>query len=184
MADTILKEAEQKMKNSLAVLKKDFDSIRTGRASVSLLDTVQVSYYGTPTALSHIGTLSTPDPQTITITPWEKPLIPDIEKAIMNAGLGLNPSNDGDMIRINIPPLTEERRKELSKLAKKYTEDAKISIRNVRRDANEKFKNLEKNGDISEDDCKRNQDSVQKITDKTIQNAETLYKRKDTEIME
>ncbi len=180
MADAILQDAEQKMKNSLKVLHKDFDTIRTGRASISLLDSVKVDYYGTPTALSHIGTLSTPDPQTITITPWEKPLIPEIEKAIMQAGLGLNPSNDGDMIRITIPPLTEERRKELSKLAKKYTEDAKISIRNVRREANDKLKKSE----ISEDECKHKQDLVQKITDKTIQEADLLLKRKEKEIME
>jgi len=177
-------EAEQKMKGSINSLMRDFDSLRTGRANIAILDSVRVDYYGTPTGLSHVANLGTPDSRTITIQPWEKTLLQPIEKAILMSNLGLNPNNDGDTIRITIPMMTEERRKEIAKVAKKYAEDGKVAIRNVRRDANEKYNKQKKDKDISEDDNKKKHDEIQTLTDKYIVEVDKKLHLKEAEIME
>ena len=165
MVKDVLNKTRVGMEKSIDALKKDFTRIRTGRASTSLLDDIRVDYYGTPTPLSQVGTLVVPEPRLITIQPWEKKLIPEIEKAILKSDLGVNPVSDGNLIRIDIPPLTEERRKDMVKQLKRLGEEAKIAIRNVRRDANESLKKLEKEKEISEDDLKRGEKAIQDITD-------------------
>lgn len=184
MKDKILQESEQKMEKTLAVLKEEFHKIRTGRASASILDNVKIDYYGQPTAVSQVGTVSVPDARTITIAPWEITLIAAIEKAIRASDLGLNPINDGKLIRLPIPPLSEDRRKEFVKVAKKYTEDAKIAIRNIRRDENERVKKLKKDSEIPEDMEKKILDEIQKATDHYIKEADVLLSKKELEIME
>lgn len=178
------KKASDRMKGAIEVLKKDFSSIRTGRASLALLDGIIIDYYGTPTPLSQVATLGIPEPRQITIQPWEQRLIPEIEKAIFKSGLGLTPSNDGKTIRINIPPLTEERRKELVKIVKKRAEDARVAVRNIRRDINEELKRSEKEQHLSEDHVKRLQEEIQKITDSYIGRVEEVLQHKEKEIME
>ena len=150
MYNDVMKEAKGGMTKAVDSLKKELTKVRTGRASISLLDDVRIDYYGTPTPLSQVGTLAVPEPRLITIQPWEKPLIPEIEKAIMKADLGLNPASDGNIVRIAIPALTEDRRKEMAKLAKSIGENSKIAVRNARRDANDMLKQMEKDKDISE----------------------------------
>ncbi len=184
MKDKILQESEEKMEKTLAVLKEEFHKIRTGRASASILDNVKIDYYGQPTAVSQVGTVSVPDARTITISPWEVTLIAAIEKAIRASDLGLNPINDGKIIRLPIPPLSEDRRKEFVKVAKKYTEDAKIAIRNIRRDENERVKKLKKDSEIPEDMEKKILDEIQKATDHYIKEADILLSKKELEIME
>ncbi len=184
MKDKIVKESEQKMEKTLAVLKEEFHKIRTGRASASILDNVKIDYYGQPTAVSQVGTVSVPDARTITIAPWEITLIAAIEKAIRASDLGLNPLNDGKIIRLPIPPLSEERRKEFVKIAKKYSEDAKVAIRNIRRDENERVKKMKKDGEIPEDLEKRVLDEIQKTTDNYIREADIMLSKKEIEIME
>ncbi|MGZ8428642.1 MAG: ribosome recycling factor [Candidatus Deferrimicrobiaceae bacterium] len=172
------------MARSIEAFKKDLGKIRTGRASFSLLDGIKVDYYGTPTPLPQVGTLSVPESRMITVTPWDAKMVGPIEKAIQASGLGLNPSNDGKMVRIPIPPLTEERRKDLVKMVKKMAEDARISVRNIRRESLEKVKEREKKKEISEDEMKRSQDRVQKETDSYVKKIDEILKAKEQEIME
>ncbi len=182
--DSIFKDSKQRMDKALQSLEKDFSKLRTGRASSMLVEDVKVDYYGTPTPLSQIASISVPDSRTITIQPWDRNAFGDVEKALLKSDLGLTPVNDGKIIRINIPPLTEERRKELAKVAKKYTEDAKIAIRNVRRDANEALKKKKNDKEITEDDLHKGQDDIQKLTDQKVSGADTLFSEKEKEIME
>lgn len=184
MLKTIKSEAEEKMEKSIANLKNEFNSIRTGRANPSLLDRVVVEYYGTPTPLNQLANISAPEPRMLVIQPWDAQSLGDIEKAIIKSELGLNPNNDGKIIRLVIPQLTEERRKDLSKLAKKYGEEAKIAIRNIRRDSNDKLKDAEKDGEITEDNLRQGQNEIQQITDEYIKNIDNLIDRKIDEIME
>ncbi|NUN46720.1 ribosome recycling factor [bacterium] len=177
-------ETEEKMKKSLETVRNELAKIRSGRATTTLLDGVKVDYYGTPTPLNQVGNVSAPEARLLTVQPWEKGMVPAIEKAIREANLGLNPQNDGALIRIPIPPLNEERRKELVKLGKKYAEEGKVAVRNVRRDANEHFKKAEKDHKISEDDSKDAQDKVQKMTDNYIKKIDEMLLIKEKEIME
>lgn len=181
--EAILKDTLAKMEKSLGTLKQELASIRTGRANLAILDDVRVDYYGTPTPLNQVGTLSTPDPKMITIQPWEKHLIPEIEKAILKAGVGLTPSNDGRLVRLPIPNLTEERRKELVKLAKKYCEESKVALRMVRRDSNELAKKKHDAKEISDDDLKRIQNQIQKLTDDHVSKADQLLAHKEKDIL-
>ena len=172
------------MARAIETLKKEFGSIRTGRASLSLLDEIMVNYYETPTPLQQLASLSIPESRQMAIQPWDPKVIPEIEKAILKSDLGLTPMNDGKIIRINIPPLTEERRKQLVKTVKKKAEEAKVAIRNIRRDANEELKKLEKEKHISEDVVKKSQDEIQKITDSYITKVDDVLANKEKEIME
>ncbi len=171
---------EERMQKSITALKSELATIRTGRANASLLDHVYVNYYGTDTPLNQVGSLAVPEPRMITVTPWEKSLLGEIEKAIQTSDLGLNPSNDGEIIRIVLPELTEERRKELVKQVKQVGEKAKVSIRNIRRDANDEVK---KDDAISEDEAKRMQDQIQKMTDQFINEIDEIIEHKDKEIL-
>lgn len=172
------------MDGALTSLEGDFGKLRTGRASTGLVDQIVVDYYGTPTPIIQLASISVPDSRTIAIQPWDKGAFPLIEKALMQSDLGLNPVNDGKLLRISIPPLTEERRKELVKIAKKYTEDSKIAIRNVRRDMNDTLKKLEKDKDISEDEQRKAQDDVQKLTDDYVKKCDVSCGEKEKEILE
>ena len=182
------KQIEQQTKaeidSSLDSLAKEFSKVRTGRASDSLLDSVRVDYYGTPTPLNQMATLSVPESRLITIQPWDVSVIKDIEKALLKSDLGLTPSNDGKIIRISIPPLTEERRKELVKVVHKMCEDHKIAVRNIRRDSNELIKGFKKDGDVSEDEAFKGQDEVQEITNDFVSQIDSIYKDKEKEIIE
>ncbi|MBE0596522.1 MAG: ribosome recycling factor [Desulfuromonadales bacterium] len=184
MVKDVVDKTRAGMEKSLEALRKDFTRVRTGRASVTLLDEIRIDYYGTPTPLSQIGTLIVPEPRLITIQPWEKKLIPDIERAILKSDLGLNPTSDGNLIRIVIPALTEERRKEMVKLTKRMGEEAKIAMRNSRRDANEALKKLEKGKEISEDDLKRGEKEVQELTDSYVKKVDDVVAAKEKEVME
>ncbi|WP_235589136.1 ribosome recycling factor [Tepidibacillus decaturensis] len=172
------------MEKAISTLKKELASVRAGRANVSLLDKVQVEYYGALTPLNQMANITTPDARTLVIQPWDKSIMGEIEKAILKSELGITPTNDGSVIRINIPPLTEERRKELVKVVKKMGEESKVAIRNIRRDANEELKKKEKNGEISEDQSHRTQEEIQKLTDKFIGDVDTVVNTKEKEIME
>jgi ribosome recycling factor len=184
MLEDIYQDMRQNMGKSLNALKNEFKKVRTGRASVSILDGIRVDYYGTPTPLNQMATLAVPESRLISIQPWDVSVIKDIEKAILKSDLGLTPSSDGKIIRISIPPLTEERRKELVRVVNKMCEDFKIAIRNIRRDANDMIKDLKKEGDISEDDAFKAQDQVQKITDEHISRIDDITKQKEKEILE
>jgi ribosome recycling factor len=184
MLNDVYKDMRQKMDGAIAALKREFGTLRAGRASISVLDSVTVEYYGTPTPLNQVATLSVPESRLIVIQPWEARLLPDIEKAIMKSDLGLTPTNDGKVIRLAFPPLTEERRKELVKVAKKMTEEAKVAVRNIRRDGNDLLKEMEKEKEISEDDLKRGQEEIQKITDSYIAKIDEALSHKEKEIME
>ena len=175
---------EEKMKKSVEAVERDFGAVRAGRANASVLNRIQVDYYGTPTPISQMASVAVPDSRTITIQPWDKGGISVVEKAILKSDLGLTPVNDGRIIRINIPPLTEERRKELVKVARKYTEDAKVAVRNVRRDANDSLKKLEKEKAITEDEQKKAEAEVQKLTDKFVADADKRSQAKEKEIMD
>lgn len=181
---TVLDDGKKRMNGAIGSLDKDFSKLRTGRATTALVDSIQVDYYGTPTPISQLSSVSVPDSKTITIQPWDKGAFGAVEKAIQTSDLGLNPVNDGKIIRISIPPLTEERRKELVKVAKKYTEDAKIAIRNVRRDMNDALKKMEKDKAISEDDLRRGEGDVQKMTDEYVKKADEVLAAKEKEILE
>lgn len=181
---TVLDDGKKRMNGALGSLDKEFGKLRTGRATTALVDSIQVDYYGTPTPISQLSSVSVPDSKTITIQPWDKGAFGAVEKAIQTSDLGLNPVNDGKIIRISIPPLTEERRKELVKVAKKYTEDAKIAIRNVRRDMNDALKKMEKDKTISEDDLHRGEGDVQKMTDEYVKKADEAMAAKEKEILE
>ena len=178
--DTIMKDGESRMQKSVKALKDDFNTIRTGRASASLFDKVNADYYGTPTPLNQIANISIPEARLIVIQPFDKNALNDIERAIQTSELGLNPSNDGKVIRINIPPLTEERRKDLVKQAKNMAEQAKVAVRNIRRDINDAIKK----GDFTEDEKKKASDDAQKLTDSYIANIGKVAEEKEKEIME
>ena len=175
----IQNKLQQQMEKTIEALKHEFSTIRAGRANAQMLDKIRVDYYGTPTPINQVGSISVPEPRTLMINPWDKSAMKEIEKAIMNSDLGLNPTNDGDVIRLNVPALTEERRIELTKKAKKAAEEFKVRIRNERRDANDKLKKLEKEGEITEDDLKKAQDNVQKMTDKYTKEVDVLLEVKE-----
>ena len=177
-------EAEDKMKRAVETIARELASIRIGKATTSLLDGIKVDYYGTMTPLSQVASISIPDPKLLVIQPWEKKLIPEIVKAIQRSDLGLNPLTDANAIRLPIPPLTEERRKELVKLVKKMAEEGKVAVRNIRRDANEALKKAEKDKLISEDDSRKATEKMQELTDKYIKNIDTLVEKKEKEMME
>jgi ribosome recycling factor len=182
--DTVLLETEERMEKALGALDRDFAKLRTGRASTALVDSIKADYYGTPTPINQMASVSVPDSRTITIQPWDKGAFIIIEKAIIKSDLGITPVNDGKIIRLTIPALTEERRKELSRVAKKYTEEGKVAVRNIRRDANEQLKKLEKDKLLSEDELKKAVDEIQKITDKLIARCDEKCQAKEKEIME
>lgn len=184
MVAEIIKEAEQKMKSSIDHLLHELGKLRTGQASVALLDDLMVDYYGNPTPLKQVATLGSPDSHTLTVQPWEASILKDIEKAIQASDLGLTPNNDGKAIRLLIPPLTNERRQQLVKLVKKQAEECKVSIRNVRRDTNEKLKQSEKKHDISEDESRKGQGETQKITDKFVAEIDKINQIKEKDILE
>ncbi|MFW6231616.1 MAG: ribosome recycling factor [Spirochaetota bacterium] len=181
---SIIKQTEDKMKKSLSALEDEFNTLRTGRASPALFDKVRVEYYGNPTPINQVATISVPEARLVVIQPWDKSIIGDIEKAIQKSELSVNPSNDGKVIRISIPPLTEERRKEFVKIAKNMAEQSRVSIRNVRRDANDELKKSQKDGDLSEDELKRAEDEVQKLTDTYIDKVNSTLDEKEKEILE
>jgi len=177
-------DTTERMGKTITALVNELKRIRTGRASLSLLDGIRVDYYGTTTPLNQMATLAVPESRLITIQPWDASVLKDIEKAVLKSDLGLTPSNDGKIIRLAIPPLTEERRKELVKVVHKMCEEHKVAARNIRRDSNELLKSLKKDGDISEDDAFKAQDDVQKITDQFINKIDDIYKEKEKEILE
>lgn len=183
MIKEIMKSAEEKMKKTTSVLISDLSTMKAGRANPTMLDRVTVDYYGSPCPLSQVANVSAPEPRMLVITPWEKSLLKEIEKAILKSDLGINPSNDGTIIRLLVPELTEETRKNLVKNVKKAGEDAKVAIRSIRRDANEKIKSLKKDGNISEDEVKKAEDSVQKTTDQYVKEIDALIVAKEKEIM-
>lgn len=174
---------QQQMDKTIEALKYEFSTIRAGRANAQMLDKIRVDYYGTPTPINQVGSISVPEPRTLMINPWDKSAMKEIEKAIRNSDLGFNPTNDGDVIRISVPALTEERRKELCKQAKKAAEEFKVRLRNERRDANDRLKKLEKDGEITEDELKKAQDNVQKVTDKYVKEVDSLLDAKEKDIM-
>jgi len=184
MDKQILKDTEERMKRVLSGLKSEFATIRTGRASTALLDKIFVDYYGTPTPINQVASLSVPEPKMIVIQPWDMKAIGAIEKAILKSDLGLTPNNDGKVIRLILPDLTAERRKELVKLSSKKAEEARVAVRNIRREFNDKLKKQEKNHEISEDDMKRTQEEIQKLTDKYIQEIDKALEQKEKDIME
>ena len=184
MIKEIIKQTDGKMHKAVEHVRNELIRIRTGKATTNLLDGIKVDYYGTLTPISQVGNLSTPDIHTITVQVWDKSAIPLVEKAILNSNLGLNPQNDGNVVRIPIPALNEERRKELVKLIKKYAEDGKIAVRNVRRDEIERLKKAEKDEHFSEDDRKHAETEIQKLTDKHIKEIDLLIQQKEKEIME
>jgi ribosome recycling factor len=180
----VIKNTRSAMDKALEAQKKDLSRVRTGRATTTLLDEIRVNYYGTPTPISQVGTLAVPEARLITIQPWERNLVPEIEKAILKSDLGLNPVSDGILIRLSIPPLTEERRKEMVKQVRRMCEDTRVSIRTVRRDANEAMKKLEKDKEVSADELKRGEKEIQDLTDQYIKKAEETVAAKEKEIME
>ncbi len=184
MLDEVLSDAKAAMEKAVKALKKEMTKVRTGRATTTLLDDVRVDYYGVPTPLSQVANLSAPEPRLLTVQPWEKNLIPEIEKAIFKADLGLTPSSDGQLIRLPVPALTEERRKEMVKIVKRMGEDAKVSVRNARRDANDTLKMLEKEKEITEDDLKRSEKDVQQLTDDYVASIVAVVQNKEQEVME
>ena len=184
MLNDVYEDARDRMQKALENLELEFKRLRTGRASIALVDGIRVEYYGTSTPLNQLATLTIPEPRTIMIQPWDTTIVSEVEKAILKSELGLTPMNDGKIIRINIPPLTEERRRDLVKVIKKKAEEAKVAVRNIRRDANEMVKDLKKEKEISEDDQFRAQDEIQKITDEFISNIDSVYNTKETEVLE
>lgn len=184
MLKEVINESEDKMKKTVEILRKDLSTMRAGRANPSILDKLMVDYYGASTPVNQVANVSAPEPRLLTIQPWDKTLVPLIEKAILKSDLGLNPSSDGAIIRIIIPQLTQERRLELVKTIKKKAEEGRVSIRNIRRDSNEKLKSLEKSKQITEDENKKGQDDMQKLTDKYIKEVDHVLEVKEKEIME
>ncbi|WP_334072956.1 MULTISPECIES: ribosome recycling factor [Paenibacillus] len=183
MPQSIKSHAEERMDKAIQALKRDLATLRAGRAAPSLLDRIQVDYYGSPTPINQLANINTPDSRTLMIQPWDKSSLAEIERAIQKSDLGLTPANDGTSIRLSIPALTEERRVELVKMTKKFGEEAKVAIRNIRRDANDDIKKLEKT-DISEDESRRHQEDIQKTTDKFIAEVDKVLAAKEKEIME
>lgn len=184
MIQELRKKTNERMLSAIEALKKEFGSVRTGRATLALLDGISVDYYGTSTPVQQLASLSIPESRQIAIQPWEQRIIPAIEKAILKSDLGLTPINDGKMIRINIPVLTEERRKQLVKIVRKRSEEAKVAVRNIRRDSNDELKKLEKENHLSEDEVKKEQEEIQKITDSFIKKVDEVLEHKEKEIME
>ncbi len=184
MANDVIKDAGVRMDKAIEAFKRDLSRIRTGRASPALLDGVKVDYYGTSMPLNQVASVAVPESRLITIQPWDASVLPEIEKAILKSDLGLTPTNDGKLIRVSVPPLTEERRKELVKLVKKMAEDCRVAIRNIRRDAIERFKALKKAKEVSEDQFFKLQDEVQGITDEHIRQVDKVLEQKEKEIME
>ncbi|HEX6912190.1 MAG TPA: ribosome recycling factor [Longimicrobium sp.] len=179
-----LQKARQRMEGAIEALRREFSGVRTGKASPALLDTVKVDAYGSILPINQVGTVSAPEPRMLVVQPWDKSLIKAIEKGLRESDLGLNPSNDGQVIRIPIPALTEERRKEYVKMVHKLTEEARVAVRNVRRDANDEIKHRQKDEGLSEDDIRREQGEVQKLTDQYIARIDELMKHKEAEILE
>lgn len=184
MVTDILQDAEERMKKSIEHLKVDLASLRAGRANPAMLDKIMVDYYGEPTPINQLANITVPEARLIVVQPWDKTSIAEIEKAILKSDLGVNPSNDGNVIRIAIPQLTEERRKEIVKVVKKKAEDAKVAIRNIRRESNDMLKSSEKDKLISEDENKKAMDDIQKLTDKYIKDVDTILQAKEKDIME
>ncbi len=184
MLSDLYKDIRQRMKKSLDKCEKELRGIRTGRASTALLEEIKVEYYGVPTPLKQLATLTVPEPRTVLIQPWDKSVAKDIEKAIRSSDLGLNPTSDGNVIRVNFPPLTEERRKQLVKVVRKIAEEYRIAIRNIRRDGNDEVKEMEKEKMISEDEAKKALKEIQKITDEFIKAIDELVEKKEKEILE
>lgn len=182
--DDVVKELQGSIKRAVDALKQGMTKIRTGRANAAMLDGIRVDYYGAPTPLSQCAAIAVPEPRLITVKPWDKGILKDIEKAIHEANLGLNPQNDGEVIRLPVPPLTEQRRKEIAKQVKAGGEEHKVAIRNVRREANEKLKQLLKDKAITEDDSKRSQEKVQKETDAGIAQVDEVVAKKEKEVLE
>ena len=180
----LLNECEVKTDKTIETFRRNLASIRTGRASTSLLDRVTVDYYGTPTPVNQVANISAPEPRLLTISPWDRTMLGEIEKAILKSDLGLNPNNDGTIIRLEIPQLTEERRKEMSKKVSKEAEEAKVAVRNIRRDNNDAVKKMEKKKEITEDDSKEAQMKIQKITDAKIKSIDEIKDKKEREVME
>jgi ribosome recycling factor len=184
MLNDIYEDAQDRMQKALDTLDRDFKRLRTGRASITLVDGIRVDYYGTSTPLNQLATLTIPEPRTIMIQPWDTSIVGDVEKAILRSELGLTPMSDGKIIRINIPPLTAERRRDLVKVIKKMAEENKVAVRNIRRDLNEMIKELKKEKEISEDDQFRAQEEIQTITDDFIKKIDAVYGNKEKEILE
>lgn len=184
MIKEVEKSMQEKMEKTLNVLKHELSTLKAGRANPSLLDRISVEYYGAATPINQLANIAAPEPRVLTISPWDIKAIPAIEKAILKSDLGINPSNDGKMIRLVIPQLTEERRKDLVKVVKKLGEEAKVAIRNIRRDANDNLKKLKKDGKITEDELKKSEESTQKTTDKFIKEADKAVEIKEKEILE
>jgi ribosome recycling factor len=184
MPDEVLKHSEEHMKKSIENLQRELMGIRTGKANPGLLDNIKVMYYGQNVPLKQVANIAVPEARLITVQPWEKTMVPEVEKAIQASELGLNPQSDGTLIRLPIPPLTEERRKDLVKVVKRVGEETRVAVRNIRRDANEKLKKLEKAHDISEDQMHTRQDEVQKLTDDYVKKVDEVVAAKEKEIME
>lgn len=184
MTSDLLKQMDDRMDKAIGNLKREFATLRTGRANPSILDKVQVDYYGSTMPINQLANVTVPEPRLLVITPWDKSALSEIEKAILKADLGLTPTNDGAVIRIAIPALTEQRRQELVKIARKMSEESRVAVRNIRRDINEETKKMEKSGDISEDDSRRTQEKVQNTTDRYIGDIDKLLTTKEHEIME
>ena len=182
--DELLLDAEERMEKALAALERDYGKLRTGRATTGLVEDIKVDYYGTPNPIKQLASVAVPDSRTVTIQPWDRGAFALVEKAILKSDLGLTPMNDGKLIRIAIPPLTEDRRKELTKIARKYTEEAKVAIRNIRRDVNDGLKKLEKDKLLSEDELKKAMEDIQKLTDTYVARADAKASAKEKEIME
>lgn len=183
MIKEVISFAEEKMKKSIEALKRDLQSLKAGRANPAMLDKIMVDYYGTPTHISGLATVSTPEPRMIAIQPWDRSTMKDIEKAILKSDLGLNPSNDGQVMRLVIPELTEETRKNLVKTVKKHGEESKVALRSIRKDANDKLKSIKKEGTHSEDEIKQTEDQVQKIIDNFVKEIDKIVEAKEKEIM-
>jgi len=184
MPTAIKHKATERMDAAMDHLKRELSGLRTGRASTALLDGIKVDYYGNQTPLKQIANVAVPESRLLTVQPWEPQLIKEIEKAITAAGLGLNPANDGKMIRIPVPPLSEERRKDIIKLAKKHSEDSKISLRTIRRETNDELKRLQKESKLTEDDLRKAETDIQKLTDQYVQKVDQILKKKEEEILE
>ena len=184
MPDVTIRNAEERMKKAISALGHEFATVRTGRASGALLEKITVDYYGAQTPLLQLAAVKTPEPQLLVVEPYDKSVASAVEKAILASDLGLNPSNDGQVIRIPFPPLNEERRRELVKLCHTYSEQARVAVRNARREANDHFKKAEKDGEVSQDDARRGETEVQRLTDRYIAEVDELLKKKEAEIME
>lgn len=184
MIDDILKDAKERMSKSVDALENELSRLRTGRAHPSLLEHIKVDYYGAETPLSQVANINTDDARTLTVTPWEPPMVAPIEKAIINSDLGLNPNTAGTVIRVPVPPMTEERRRDMVKVVRSEAEGGRVAVRNVRRDANSDLKELEKEKEISKDDLRKSEESVQKITDEAIAKIDDLLQKKEAELME